>query len=783
MLASLVFLSHTVLGATFTVTTTSDSGAGSLRQAILDANPASGTDTIEFQIPGSPPFTIMPTLPLPTLTGPVIINATTQPGYVDHPIVALDGSLTAVGVVGLVVVVGGGGSTIRGLAINGFTADGIRLDSSGNSIQGNYIGTDSTGLIAHGNGQYGVFVLGTSANLIGGTNEADRNVISGGNETGIYILNGTANVVQGNYIGVNAAGLLDLGNRNNGVTIFNGSGNTIGGVTPGARNVIAGNDGSGVNLNNAGATANVIQGNYIGVAANALQAVSNGTDGITLNGAPGNLIGGTNSGARNLISGNGQVGIFLNGAGATTNRIEGNYIGTDAAGSAALGNTLAGITMAGAPSNSVGGLSVEARNVISGNRQEGLLLLANSAGNRIQGNYIGVTASGTARLGNAFQGVAVNGAAFNLIGGAATGAGNVISGNTNIGVWLFGASASNNIVQGNLIGTDATGNAAIGNSSSGLQVESPATLIGGGTLGAGNVISGNGYIGVWLLNSNATGNLIQGNLIGTTSSGTSALGNLSAGVGITDSANNQIGGTTPAERNVISANGFPANNGGVFIIGGAALGNRFMGNFIGVDINGQSALANRFEGFYLINSGSNIIGSELAGGGNLISGNTTRGIRLTNSCWNEIRGNFIGTRADGVSVLGNGQFDIELEANSNSNNIGTVLPGGGNRVAFSGGNFASIRIRDLSANNAILGNAVFSNSGLGIDVSNAGVTANDNCDGDGGGNARQNFPLLTQAYGGAKVVVRGTLNSTANTTFRLQFFASPSCDPTGNAEG
>src|SRR6266576_7084203 len=73
VLASLVFLSHTVLGATFTVTTTSDSGAGSLRQAILDANPASGTDTIEFQIPGSPPFTIMPTLPLPALTGPVII--------------------------------------------------------------------------------------------------------------------------------------------------------------------------------------------------------------------------------------------------------------------------------------------------------------------------------------------------------------------------------------------------------------------------------------------------------------------------------------------------------------------------------------------------------------------------------------------------------------------------------------------------------------------------------------------------------------------------------------
>src|ERR1043166_7304585 len=320
VLAGVVFCSNAVRGATFTVTTTNDSGAGSFRQAILDANAASGPDAIEFQIPGIPPLTIMPTLPLPVLTGPVIINATTHPGYVDHPMVVRDGALTAAGVVGLVI--GGGGSTVRGLAINGFTADGIRLDSSGNSIQGNYIGTDSTGTLARGNGQYGVFVLSTSANLIGGTNAADRNVIAGGNETGIYILNGASNVVQGNYIGVNAAGLLDLGNRNNGVTIFNGPGNTVGGLTPGARNVIAGNDGSGVNLNGAGATGNVVQGNYIGVAANALQAVSNGTDGITLNGAPGNLIGGTNAGARNLISGNGQVGIFLNGAGSTANRVE-----------------------------------------------------------------------------------------------------------------------------------------------------------------------------------------------------------------------------------------------------------------------------------------------------------------------------------------------------------------------------------------------------------------------------------------------------------------------------
>ncbi len=787
LLASLFLLSDAVLGATFTVSNTLDSGAGSFRQAILDANATGGIDTIEFHIPGIAPFKISPTLPLPALTDPVVINATTQTGYVDRPVVQLDGTLAGGGVVGLRV--GGGGSTIRGLAINGFSADGIRLDSSGNIIQGNYIGTDVTGSTAHGNGQIGVFVLGTSSNLIGGTNTAARNVISGGNETGIYILNGAANVVQGNYIGVNAAGLLDLGNRNNGVTIYNAPGNIIGGVTPGARNVISGNDGSGVNLNIAGATGNVIQGNYIGVAANALLAVGNLRDGITLNGAPGNLIGGTNSGARNLISGNGQAGVYVNG-GSGGNRIEGNYIGTDAAGSAALGNALAGITMVGATSNSIGGVSGAARNVISGNRQEGLLLLTNSAGNRIQGNYIGVMASGTGRLGNALQGVAVNSAAFNLIGGAATGAGNVISGNTNIGIWLFGGSASNNVVQGNLIGTDATGNATIGNSSSGMQVESPANLIGGGAAGAGNVISGNALIGIWLLNSNATGNLIQGNLIGTAISGTSALGNVNAGVGITDGANNQIGGTTPAERNVISANGLAADNSGLFIIGSAAVGNRLMGNFIGTDATGQNGMGNGAEGIYLDTAGSNVIGGAVAGAGNLISGNGLNGITMTNTSWNLISGNRIGTRNDGVSALGNTYIGIVVNAGCSNNTIGGLDPAAGNTIAFSGltigGGRAGVRIRAQATNNAILGNSIFSNASLGIAFSGFSPTPNDACDSDNsdtGGNMLQNTPVLAQAFSGARTVVRGTLNSLPNTVFRIQFFASPSCDPSGTGEG
>lgn len=782
MITAWLFLAGHGFSATITVTNTSDNGPGTLRQAILDANATIGLDTIGFQFSGSPPFVIAPVLPLPSLTDPTVIDATTQPGYTSQPLIELVGTAAGAGTSGLRLG-GSGGHTVRGLAINQFDQDGIRLESSGNVVQANYVGTDVTGSIARGNGQNGVFILNVSSNLIGGTNLGDRNVLSGGNETGVYILSGTGNVVQGNYIGVNAAGNAALSNRNNGVTIYTAGANLIGGTVPGARNVISGNTGSGVNLNGSAATGNLIQGNYIGVNSGAAVAIPNLGDGVTVNGAPANLIGGTNTAERNVISGNGKAGILLNGSGTRFNHILGNLIGTDATGLTKLGNAFAGVTFTGAVSNQIGMPMPDGGNVISGNGQDGLFLTTNSAGNVMQGNFIGVNVYGTNALGNGLNGITVNSASFNLIGGESAGAGNVISGNTNAGVWLVRSAATNNSVQGNLIGTDSTGRQALRNLTAGIQVEAPRNLIGGSAPTAGNVISGNGHIGVWLLNSNAYENVIVGNLIGTALGGTNALGNVNAGVGITDAANNQIGGAIWGEGNLISANGFPANNGGVFILGSRATGNKFLGNLIGTDVRGQFPLPNRYEGLYIRGANNNVIGGELPGTGNLISGNTTRGLRITNSCCTEVLGNLFGTRADGLTSLPNGQFNIELEENSSHSKVGGAATGAGNRVAYSGGGFAAIRVRDLSTNNAILSNALFSNSGLAIDLSNAGITANDDCDGDGDGNLRQNFPVLTQVYSGATTGVRGYLNSRPNTTYRLQFFASSACDPSGNGEG
>ena len=440
------------------VTSTADSGVGSLRQAILDSNAAGGLNAIQFMIPPGPPLTISPLSPLPALAVPVVIDATTQSGFAGFPIVELNGSSAGAGAVGLRVT--GGGCTIRGLVINRFRADGIRLDSGNNVIRGNYIGTDVTGTLAQGNGQYGIFLLGTSTNTIGGTSLADRNVISGHNDTGIYVLNGRANVIQGNFIGLNVAGNADLGNVNNGIVLYNAPANTIGGASPGAGNVISGNDASGIYVYLGAATGNWIAGNYIGVNAAGTAAISNSADGITLGEAPGNLIGGTNAGAGNLISGNGLAGMYLFGLGAHDNVIAGNLIGPDASGANALGNRLAGVTLLTAATNRIGGSVAGARNVISGNRQGGLLLSTNSNGNQIQNNFVGVAANGTSRLGNALDGIALDNAAFNQIGNP--GAGNLISGNTNNGILTIGVGSSNNAVQGNFIGTDVTGRVALG---------------------------------------------------------------------------------------------------------------------------------------------------------------------------------------------------------------------------------------------------------------------------------------------------------------------------------
>ncbi len=363
----------------------------SLRGAITNANNNAGTDFVYFGI-GAGAQTIAPGSALPTITDPVTIDGTTQPGFSGTPIIELDGSGAGTPWVdGLHIT--GGSSTVKGLVINNFSRDGIRLSGSGgNTIEGNYIGTDVNGAADLGNGSAGVYISDVSNNTIGGTAAGAGNLISGNSLYGVQILGSSAtyNKVEGNYIGTDVNGTADLGNGSAGVRMQNSAhDNTIGGTTTGASNLISGNNSQGVDIFGSGVTGNKVQGNYIGTDVNGTAPVPNGY-GVLISDAPSNTIGGTAAWAGNLISGNNDYGIYIYGTGtATGNLVQANYIGTDATGTVDLGNTPHGIRIWGGSNNTIGGTVRAAANTIAFNGGDGVRVDgASTTGNTIRGNSI-----------------------------------------------------------------------------------------------------------------------------------------------------------------------------------------------------------------------------------------------------------------------------------------------------------------------------------------------------------------------------------------------------------
>jgi uncharacterized repeat protein (TIGR01451 family) len=272
-------------------------------------------------------------------------------------------------------------------------------------------------------------------------------------------------------------------------------------------------------------------------------------------------------------------------------------------------------------------------------------------------------------------------------------------------------------------------------------------------------------------------NTIQNSFIGTDAAGTAMLNNAGSGVRIDSSPNNRIGGTTSGERNIISGN----DASGV-VISNSSTGNQIQGNFIGTDMTGSAPLGNAGAGVVLdSNSFNNTIGGTGAGAGNIISGNAGQGVVLSLASSNFIQGNLIGTDVTGLAPLPN-SAGVRLLGGSGSNLIGGVAAGAGNTIAFNNG--AGLNLFG-GGQNAVLSNSIFSNTGIGIDLSDdAGVTANDPCDGDSGANGLQNFPdLMSAVSNGGNIHIQGSLNSIASSQFRVEFFSNSSCDPSGNGEG
>ena len=223
----------------------------------------------------------------------------------------------------------------------------------------------------------------------------------------------------------------------NGINIVS-AGNTVRGLA--ASGYDGNQDFGGIAINGAAATGNTVAGNYLGTnATGTAAAVTVNYQGVAVNSAPGNTIGGLAAADRNVLSGNRWNGVRIKYAGATANTLAGNYIGTNAAGTAAVPNQM-GVYVWDVPANLIGGTSAGATNVLSGNAQVGVYVFgANANGNVIQGNTIGLNAARTVPLPNAYAGVQFATTANNLLGGLAANAGNVIASNGTYGVLVNNA--------------------------------------------------------------------------------------------------------------------------------------------------------------------------------------------------------------------------------------------------------------------------------------------------------------------------------------------------------
>jgi VCBS repeat-containing protein len=428
-----------------------------------------------------------------------------------------------------------------------------------------------------------------------------------------------------------------------------------------------------------------------------------------------------------------QYGIYSPSNGG--NRIEGNFIGTNALGDTALSG---GISLwIDSANNTIGGTIPAARNVIVAG-DAGLIYVgafnSKATGNKIQGNYIGTNAAGTSALGNWFT---IVNSSNNLIGGTDIGAGNVFGGGLNF------SKTTGNVVQGNLIGTDATGTTYLGYLGIAAVdiVDSDGTIIGGdddddgaldGVVRARNVIVGSSN-GIRIRRNSATltGNIVQGNSIGTNADGTLALASsfsLGSGIFIQGSSNNQIGGTTQGS-----------------------------GNVIGHQNTGITALATVAD---------------------------TMGNIDAEASRNLIQGNLIGVGRDGTTPLGNSSNGITIGGDAKSNVIGGTTAGAGNVIAFNGRDGVGVRQTNIAPiANLILANSIHDNTGLGINLSSDGATPNDAGDADSGPNNLQNFPVISAATLTASTLSLNYVVSSTTTNsaypLRVEFFKADAAGQEG----
>ena len=608
---------------TLTVTRLGNAGPGSLRAAITSANTSlpGRPVLIRFAVRG----TITLSSALPAIARNTTINGATAPGY-SHgaPVLEIDAN----GQAGLEFAPGSSGSRLLALAVDDASGDGVTLEASNVTLDGNYIGLSLSGA-AFGNHGDGVFVAASSyGNTIGenltGKSGAVSNVISGNAGNGITLSGSSINTVQDNRIGTNPAGTSALPNRYNGLAITGRSyANEIGGT--------AFVDSATGQANNPTGTKGTVTPVFV---------------------VP--PLG-------NLISSNGLNGVLID-AGAGHNELNGNFIGTTANGDASLGNGGNGVWIDSANYNSLIGCKFVNNpfvyyNVVSGNKQDGLRV-TDAKGTVVQGNFFGTGANNTSIVANRLDGILLEGTSTDTQVGGVIPLGNVSAGNGRNGIEVTGKVSG--FTTFNTFGGLLAFGGAAPNGRDGLLI----TATGGDNLVRTNVFSGNRSNGIEL-GGNASGVTVDPDIAGLTTKGNSPLPNGGDGLRIDGTAHgNIIGGS---RRSVIPQNTFSGNAGYGVAISAGAYGNQVFTSFIGTEILGLSALGNQKGGVLLTgHAHANVIGITGMRPANLISGNTGVGVLLrAGTTRNLIINNYIGLNRrarrlpnTGRAVVNNGSGNI-----------------------------------------------------------------------------------------------------------------------------
>ncbi|MBL7959178.1 choice-of-anchor D domain-containing protein, partial [bacterium] len=610
----------------FVVTSTlDDSSAGTLRYAIGRANTIVGRNLITFSLPVND--TILVTRPLPNITDTLDIDGqasnvtvSAAPGFTGFSMVSLRAPFSLLrnfnmfgrGIAQRGIFLdnagaGGNDSKMDNVDALEFTMIGIQGDAvrdtiinshiAGNTLAGiapgilwflsnNIIGTDAGGGAAYGVPQG----LGIGIQAYGGIT-ISQNLISGHSVAGIQIVESSYNTIFNNGIGTDVTASVAIPNDYGIIVDSLSKYNQIG--LPGAGNVISGNTNFAIHIQNNGADSNYVLANKIGTDITGTVSLGNAIGVATQSTTGPNFIGDGTPAGRNIISANSAHGLYLFGPDV----VNGNFIGTDATGTADLGNVAFGAYLYGSNTNII-------NNVISGNDNVGLYI-AGTDNHIVAGNFIGTDSTGNVALPN-LAGITLTNVAFgSLIGGTTFADRNVISGNSTSGLRIENGARNISVI-GNFVGLSADGQADLGNGTNGIEIDNASgNTIGNGTMNGRNFISGNDNWGVDI-QFLADSNTVIGNVLGTDSAGTTGVGYSIVGVNVSGPFN-RIGGYQPGQGNVIGG-GI-----GYTVALGNSTDNLVAGNFMGVTAAGVP-IAGTSSGFYITGSSrrDSLVGNTIA---------------------------------------------------------------------------------------------------------------------------------------------------------------------------